>query len=347
MDILVATYNMSNVGGAQNYTYAIITELLRLGHNVEYFTFKKGIVSEKTEKLGVKFLSKNRYDLIIANHRPVIWQLFQYGYTVQTCHGVLKYEMPSWCADYHVCVSAYQKEFFAEKGIECELIVNGIDCSRFYPEMPVNKKLTTVLSLCHSKGANKLIASCCKELNLTFKTFDKITNNVWDIEKEINKADLVIGVGRSLYDAMACGRPVISYDTRFKERSFEGDGYLDKNNIYESLVYNCCGGSARRFFTQEDLTGELLKYNADDGLFMREFAVKELNIRKAVEKYLAIPAGNSNIRKRDAKAIHLYNEMTTEIFELKKTITAMKSSRSWRVTMPLRKIAGVLRKFKK
>ncbi|MDR0301433.1 MAG: hypothetical protein LBI04_03865 [Treponema sp.] len=350
MEILVASYRLAGTGGSQNYTYAIITELLRLGHNVEYFALNKGLVSDKIEQLGVRFMSKRHYDLIIANYKLVTQLLFQRGYIIQTSHSILPgNDEPSLFADYHVCVSEFQQKFFLEKKIKCEVILNGIDCERFYPETPVHKKLTRVLSLCQSEEANKLIASCCRRINVKFVKCYKLKHNVWDLEKEINKADLVVGVGRSLYDAMACGRAVISYDTRYVDRNFEGDGYLDKSNINASLVYNCCGGASRRFFTPEEFIIELKKYNSDDGAFMREFAVKELNIRKSVERYLSIYNANANKNKKDGDTwwVPYYNELYAEFEKLNAEITALKSSKAWRITAPLRNFAERMRKFKR
>jgi hypothetical protein len=72
MNILVANNHLSQTGGTENYTYAIIVELVKLGHQVEYFTFEKGMVSDMIENLGVKFRSKKIYDLIIANDKTTI-----------------------------------------------------------------------------------------------------------------------------------------------------------------------------------------------------------------------------------------------------------------------------------
>jgi glycosyltransferase involved in cell wall biosynthesis len=348
MNILVAANYLKSIGGSENYTYAIINELLRLGHHVEYFTFNKGLVSGAIEKLGVRFMSKNNYDLIIASHGPVIRHLFQYGYTIQTTHGILPgLEEPSFFADCHVCVSEFQREYFLEKNIKCDVILNGINCERFYPQTPIHEKLTRVLSLCQSDEANKLIAKCCKQLNVDFIKCHKYKDNIWDIQREINKADLVVGVGRSLYDAMACGRAVISYDTRYPDRNFEGDGYLCKENIHSSLKYNCCGGASRLFFTAEMFIRELMKYNRDDGRFMREFAVKELNIRESVKKYLLIHENNIRNYKPDKKLIACYNEinneMNNEIAELKKM--DIRKMRTWLITIPVRMTKKIIRKL--
>ena len=339
MNILIATNNLANTAGTQTYTYAIIEELLKLGHNVEYFTFEKGLVSKKIEKLGVRFMTKDNYDLILANHKPIVQRLFQHGYIIQTTHGIIPgIEEPSCFADFHVCVSEYQNKFFSDMKIEMETIRNGIDCERFYPERPIHDKLSNVLSLCQSEEAIKLVVSCCKELNVKHKIIRHWKDHIWKIEKEINKADLVIGVGRSLFDAMACGRAIISYDTRYKDKNFEGDGYLDKSNIKSSLVYNCCGGFNRRFFNKDELILELKKYNSDDGLYMREFALNELNISKSVGKYLAIYNENKNKKKKDEKIITCHKELYGEIDKIR-------LSYSWRFTKPLRIIKSIIKKF--
>src|SRR5690606_33723798 len=101
-------------------------------------------------------------------------------------------------------------------------------------------------------------------------------DNVWDIERKINQADLVVGVGRSLYDSMACGRAVISYDVRTYMEEGKGDGYLDENNISEALKFNCSGRRFNIKFEKESFKNELKKYNHEDATFLRDFALRNL-----------------------------------------------------------------------
>lgn len=286
MNILVANNHLVRTGGTENYTYAIIVELLRLGHNVEYFTFHKGAISNKIEALGVKFKSKNKYDLILANHVPVVRKLHQHGYIIQTCHGSLPgLEEPAKYADLHVSTSRYVQQYLKQRNVNSIVINNGVDCERFSTINKINANLTSVLSLCQSEKANDFIRDCCNELNVGFRKVNKSKENKWDLEQVINDVDLVVGIGRSLYDAMACGRVVISYDKRRYSRRC-GDGYLNKDNVLQSLEYNCCGMTTEKTFTKESFLRELKKYDAADGDHMRDFALKELNIRISVEKYL-------------------------------------------------------------
>lgn len=59
-NILVATNHLDKVGGTETYTYTLIEELKRRENiEVDYFTFKKGEISERIEhRLGISFFQK-------------------------------------------------------------------------------------------------------------------------------------------------------------------------------------------------------------------------------------------------------------------------------------------------
>lgn len=65
MRILVGNNHLQKTGGTENYTYTLALELKRLGHEVEYFTFEKGEISDKLEQQGVPFMSWEYYDLML------------------------------------------------------------------------------------------------------------------------------------------------------------------------------------------------------------------------------------------------------------------------------------------
>ncbi|WP_108822513.1 UDP-glycosyltransferase [Dysgonomonas sp. Marseille-P4361] len=305
MNILVANNQLERTGGTENYTYAIIEEFLRCGHSVEYFTFRKGEISDKIEALNVRFRSKRSYDLIIANHTTTVEKLHLYGCIIQTCHGITPIlEQPSSLADFYVSVSYEVQQYLKSKGYNSIVINNGVNCDRFIPETKINKELKSVLSLCQSEEANNFVRECCLDIGAEFKKLNKHIDNLWHIEKNINESDLVVGIGRSLYDAMACGRAVLSYDNRNYSRDF-GDGYLNSNNIIESLKYNCSGRGLKKTFTKELFIEELKKYNEKDGVFFRNFALEHLNIRQSVASYLSIASIPAIKKKRVEKALFL------------------------------------------
>ncbi len=287
MRILLGNNHLQKVGGTENYTYALAEELLRRGHTVEYFTLSKGEISDRLENLGVKFMSHKSYDLILANHTRVVKRLCFRGFTIQTCHGVYPpLEQPVRTADAWVSVTEEVADHLRRKGFRSRVILNGIDCRRFSPQTELSSELRTVLSLCQSDKANAVLESCCRKMNLELIKCNKHVENLWDIEDTINMADIVVGIGRSLYDAMACGRCVISYDYRPYMQLGFGDGYLTASNIEPSIWYNCSGRGSGRHLGEKELVAEMLKYDSADGERNRKYALENLNIEKAVDSYL-------------------------------------------------------------
>ncbi len=299
MRILLSNNHLQKVGGTENYTYALAEELLRRGHEVEYFTFNRGEVSDRFERLGVPFMCHRHYDLILANHTTTVKRLCYKGYMIQTCHGTISaLEQPHRLADAHVAVSEKVASHLAEKGFDCRVILNGVNCRRFAPKSPPQGSSLPdrVLSLCQSDNANDFLRRCCELAGVELVQINKHTDNVWAVEENINRADLVVGIGRSLYDAMACGRCVISLDHRDFIGERLGDGYLTAENIGASLHHNCSGlGGSGRTFDEDDFVAELKKYNPADGAWARQFALEYLNIEKAVDAYLDYAASRESL----------------------------------------------------
>lgn len=302
LSILVATNHLHSLGGSETFTYALIEALIELPNVVvEYFTFKKGIVSDKIEnQLKVNFSSKGNYDLILANHYPVVEELYGKGFIIQTCHGIFhKLEKPNTKANAFVSISQEVQNYLAEINIPSKIIHNGIDLKRFRNTNSPNKELKVVLSLCQSEEANQFIHHSCDSLSLEFLKADKNIDAVWDVNTLINKSDLVVGLGRSAYEAMACGRPVIVYDNR---KYFEscGDGYV-RDMLGLSIRNNCSGRYSLKNFDTSSFIKEIKKYNADDGLFFRNFAEKELDVRKNVQEYISYFENVSKVQRKSRR----------------------------------------------
>jgi hypothetical protein len=126
---------------------------------------------------------------------------------------------------------------------------------------------------------------------------NKNKNPIWNVEDIINKADLVIGLGRSAYEAIACGRTVIIFDERDYFESYS-DGYLTVHTIPKWVENNCSGRYSKKEFSTEDLVQELEKYSENDGKQLRQFAVDHFNIVSKVDDYLEYA---ENLKKKHGK----------------------------------------------
>jgi len=331
MRILLGTHYLAKTGGTESYTFALAMELKRLGHEVEHFAIIRGGVSSMLEEKGVPFMTSDHYDLILANHTTVVEQLWPKGFIVQTCHGnIAELEQPSPYADAYVAVSEEVREHLQSKGYRAAAVIaNGIDCNRFCQKRPISSTLKTVLSLCQSDVANDFIRRCCQQEGIRFLQSNKFTDNVWAIEDLINESDLVIGLGRSAYDAMACGRCVLVYDFRDYMGEFLGDGMLTPDSIGRSMLCNCSGRASRRKFDEQTFIAELHKYSPELGAWGRQFALEHLNIEKAVAAYLDIYRGidfkqklialkrqKLDMQKASEQELQAVNDSNTKLQEL-------------------------------
>lgn len=283
--ILVTNHWLKKWGGSETFTYTLIGELVRRGHEVDLFTHVPGLVSDRIKNdFGVVTKIKGEYDLILANHNTTVECVYYLGKTVQTCHGVIpKLERPSGFADTLVAVSEEVQEATGAK----HLIRNGIDCERFSMKRRVNTHLKKVLSMVFSDQANAVIKEACDMMGVEMIAFNKHKNPVFHIEKEMNKVDMVIGLGRCAFEAMSCGRPVVVYDNRPYMESY-ADGYLDMATLGESIKHNCSGRRYKKKLDAKGLAMEMEKYRPEDGMYLRAFAERELNIVHQVTKYLEI-----------------------------------------------------------
>lgn len=292
MKILITNHHMKQLGGSETFTYTLIGELIRLGHKVDLFTLHPGMVSDRVEKdFGVKIEQRDFYDLVLASHNTTIKYIYDYvnyDLMIQTCHGIYPApEQPSPHADKYVSISKEVHDYLKECGYESYIIWNGIDCRRFSPVKTIRKKLKNILSLAQFDKTNEKLAKASRILEVNFTMRSKFNNPIWNIEDEINKADLVISLGRGAYEAMACGRAVLVYDSRSYSKDYT-DGMITSYNIAKIMENNCSGRSFRSSPNINELVNEIKKYHGGYGHDLRAFALFNLNIKCQVKKYLNI-----------------------------------------------------------
>jgi glycosyltransferase involved in cell wall biosynthesis len=281
MKILIANRHLKGLGGSETFTYTLIAELQRQGHDVQYFTMFRGVTSEKIEELGVKFANAVNYDLIIAGQMDTITELRKLKFTgplVQICHGCLTPgEQPHPGADGYIAISREVQEHLKKKGIEAPVILNGIDCKRFRPTRKPGKTLKVIASMAQTDEANAVIHEAAGRVGARVIRLDKYQDKIWDVEKAINKADLVVSLGRGCYEAMACGRPVVIFDKR-RYQEMMGDGYLFPAEFDNYIQANCSGRYSNTLRSVSDLVKEFECYNPLHGAELRKIALQQLNI---------------------------------------------------------------------
>ena len=280
MLILCAT-NQLRIGGTETFTVSLVKELEKRGHTVDLFTMEPGPTALLMAKNMVS-APKPKYDLILINHITCLRALQRTeGPKVFTSHGIYpEIEQPVDGADHYVGIS---QEILDHNDREMDLIHNGIDCEAFKPVKEINEELRTVFCLCQGEKAKKIVEEACEAAVVDCIILDKREQ---DIRPYIQKADLVVSLGRGAYEAMAAGRNVIVYDTRGYTKFQTADGIVTPENADEIIKNNFSGRRYKIPFSVTDMVEELMKYKKEYGAFNREYALKNFNIETQVDKYL-------------------------------------------------------------
>lgn len=296
MKILVTNHWLKKLGGSETFTYTMVGELKRLGHEVDVLTFQPGLVSDRIQKdFGVPILSevKSTYELILANHHTCVKEAaikmdaFKGTTIIQTCHGTTpKLEQPSILSDAYVAISDEVANHISPNAHKLPVLIinNGIDCGRFKPIKPINKTIKRVLSLAHDDAFNVELNHHFRKRGIDFFYLNKFNNPLWNVEEAINEADLVISLGRGAYEAMACGRPVLVMD----KRPYQGtlaDGLVNSLNIDKLIKTNLSGRACRMTNIELVIESAIANYNYSLGHWCRSYALENLNIKNQIQQY--------------------------------------------------------------
>lgn len=234
MVILLINQKLDELGGSQTFTLTIAKELIALGHDVEYYTTKDGIIGAELKKLGVnKRKARKNYDLILVNQNNNIKLLDTLkGRKIQIVHGLVEAEEPIERIE-HIAVS----QEIAEKYDIKKVISQPIDLKRFTP----TEEGEGILCLCQGEKAREMVEKAGKSMGIPVTSRAKFHNATSKIEEEIQKAAIVVGAGRGIAEALACGKPCIVMDSR-DYNGFKADGCIARGaDILESEECNYSG----------------------------------------------------------------------------------------------------------
>ena len=289
MRILVTNHWLRKLGGSETFTYTMVEELVRLGHEVDVYTNEPGMVSDRMKQdFKIKIQGKGDYDLILASHNSTIPINKNKSFIIQTCHGIYpKLEQPAPGVNAYVAISFEVQEHLKQLKCNSTVIWNGINLDRFRVKNPILSTQPRILSLAHSDTANNIIKEACRLSGSQYMEVNKYKKQIWKIEDLINDSDLVVSLGRGAYEAMACGRNVLVFDAR-KYMPSCGDGLMIAGYVRAAMRNNCTGRRFNISFNSETLANEIMKYAPVHGSYLRWFAENNLDIRSQVQKYLQI-----------------------------------------------------------
>ncbi|MFA6552992.1 MAG: glycosyltransferase family 4 protein [Patescibacteria group bacterium] len=301
MKILVTNFYLENLTGSELYTIDLCRALKQKGHEVVVYAPISNGVADMINTEGMRVVKdigeiKNEtFDVIHVHHNIcalMVRSFFPNIPMVFLSHGIIPdLEQPP-SIDLNIsrfiAVSEEVESNLVEKHHvpphKVEIIRNFVDTDRFQPTRPINNVIRKVLVISNHYGGQQkeVIEGACKTASIDLEVIGMGTKPVLNVADYINRADLVITLGRGVLEAMACGREVIVYDY------LGGDGIIRQNNFPDIRSHNFSGRKWARQYSSNDLVKEIKKFDAQQASINRQLILKEHSLLDTTERLLAI-----------------------------------------------------------
>jgi len=286
VNVLLTNHEMLMPGGSETYCFTMAEELKRLGHEPIIYTPKPGTYAHFVQQTIpilpiVHELKKIDFDAAIIQS-AVCWNAVRelQCFKIWNINAPFDLGIPPEQVHRITSISEETQKEAENHSINSIVVRNGIDCEKFKPRRQIREKLTKVLMITnHFPGVVNIVKEACK---LAKVDFQHIGHPRWVTNQQdyINTADLVISLGRGIYEAMACGRNCIVFD-------YNGAaGFVTPDDYEKMKWYNCSGRLRGMKWNAERLAEEFKKYDTKLGPELREIALQKHNIKTVIEGHL-------------------------------------------------------------
>ena len=351
MRFLITCYKL-DLSGSSTYTFTLASELKKKGHQIDVFSPFPEIIGDKLKRKKINVfenlekIAEREYDCIIAQHNVLALMIRSKKPQVPMIfisHGILPFleQPPSIDINIqkYIAVSEEVKNNLILNhhvpSQNVEIIRNFIDTERFFPQGEVNEKPRTILFMSnkYTPKIYKVIKNACSNLKSKLIIIGRY-RSVFDTENYINKADIVISLGRGALEAMSCGRAVIVYDYQ------GGDGMVTENNINKIRKNNFSGRRFKKDYDMADLIQEIKKYKKSMGKINREIILKDHNAMLSVERIITIcNQAQTNFSPRSISIPY------KELIWCQNYGRNIYYSKTWRLGCKIKSIAQILKNF--
>ena len=290
MRILVATHQLSWIGGADTYTVTVSEHLQRLGHEVTVFAAEVGEMTEVARASGVFVTADERAlpepDVVYAQDAYVALLLADRFPSTPQAMAIHADEYDLWLPPQLPGVTAAvvalhervaKRARAAAVVPEVVRLTQPVDTERFSPRGPLHDPPRRALLLGNYLAGDQLevVARACEEAGIDWEQVGYRSGGpTREPERLMGDADIVIGKARVIVEAMASGRAAYVYDHN------GGDGWVTPER-YALLEADNFGGQAEPVAADlARLRSDLKQYRPDMGAANRQLAVANHSANK-------------------------------------------------------------------
>lgn len=386
MKLLLAT-NHLGLGGSESYLFTVAEQLDRLGHTVTVFAADPGPGAEVARERCLELVGEDGLEddfdaalvqdaavsLLLADRCPSAPQLF-------VAHSeIFDLQAPPQLDGLVGAVVALNERVASRMrsfatGVEVVRLRQPIDTERFAPRSELPPAARRVLLLSNTPNADRLrmLEDACAKAGLELTRIGGADGVTTDPRPALARAEIVIGYGRSILEAMACGRAAYVYDWH------GGDGWVTAES-YAGIESDGIGGrTPGRPIDAQRLTEDLLGYEAGMGPVNHDLVMAHhranVHAQELVGLFERLAESPSHSRapleemarlvrlewraQGDVQALSRENVRLNALLgeseqrakeaeekaagEWERARRAYESTLSWRVTRPLRALGGLL-----
>ena len=284
MEIVLGMYRLAGPAGTEHYTLTAAEQLQRLGHEVTIFVEETGEMAELGRRRGLRLVTSedelpDQADVLYAQETITAYALaarYPKAPLVFAVHAVdydlsLSPQLPelvSALVTMHDRVSR-RVETFAVKA-EIVRLRQPVDTARFTPRGSLRAQPQRLLALGNYLRGDRarVIEDACAEAGLeAVHVGMQRGNHVLESDRVLNDADVVLGKGRVIIEAMACGRAAYVFDVT------GSDGWVTTDTYRRLEADNFSGQTGSPPVDVARLKSDLELYRPEMGAANRELAM--------------------------------------------------------------------------
>src|SRR3954447_7757426 len=282
MELVLSAPALAQPGGVQSYLLTIAPQLERLGHEVHLFAPIQGEAAEFARSRGMRVAGSEdelpaRCDALVANDAPTLLDLterYPEARRMLVVHGAeLDVHLPP-ALDGLVHVAVAMNDAVRDRLAATALapptvrLTQPVDPFRFR-ETPAAETPRRVLLLGNylEQERREAFLGVCAEAGLEVVTIGAHVRADPDPTAALRAADVVVGVGRSVLEAMASGRAAWVF------AGASGDGWLTPEAYPLLETDGFRGWATPRLVDAEAFRGDLAAYSPELGRRGRELVL--------------------------------------------------------------------------
>lgn len=322
MRLLLASDNLENPGGSETYLLTLGAHLQRLGHDV-FVVPGPGHRASLAQHRGLQILTgPGELDVPpdraivqdavvsgeVAGAWPTVPQLFVSHSAIHDLQ--LPGAVPSAVAAVVALNDRVADRVRASAGdIPVHRLTQPVDVGHFTLGPPPAPRPRRLLLFGNNKATwrSAALEAECAERGIEVQRIGAAAGNmIVDPVRELRAADIVVGYGRCILEAMACGRTAFVFDR------FGSDGWLDADS-YASLESVGFNGSAGRDVPGRDEWRDALdRYDPATGAVGHDLAYRHHDARKHTEAILDLLDGLGPVEAGDPHAAFVLGRIWRE-----------------------------------